>query len=1291
MRPNSKYSIGSLRIAAAALFALVVSSCQTEPTKPVEDGTYSVSIPPINEEYRQPDLVTWKIGSDTGAKVVEGGGSSFQIKLQSKVEGDVRFDLWRSGVRIMQLKYARTTETTLEYVSKESEDTLARAVFQQILPSKDSIAFAKKLAELVVGKDSVNRALEQAAAKVVGVNHDTLMARALQIMVESGKAIGAFVPHEDGAFLGHSLESIHLQVKVLVDLKVIVSDTNALFPPPPVRIVSNLSMPERLQAGGDAAGVNGKFEATGKIATLLAKVFQDTIDVSRHFEIPQVDLTSRPKELDLSGKLSLKARESAAAGTYRLEVVVMDADDYSVKAVTGFQVMPAADTVGPAIQILSPTTGTVLEHDVSTVAVKAQIEDPSGVDSVWIADKLAVGEGGVWSVESVEIPVTDIGFAVVVRAKDAKGNVSSKDVLVGRKAKLDPGSPTWSVLSPKANELFPFDSAATSVLWKVSDPRAEVVKAWIGGGEASKESDGIWTRRVDLPATGSLTTVTLLAVNANNDTIKGFVQVTRQADTKGPMIQIKSPVDGTVFGYDAQSVLVKVAATDPSGIDSVKIDGKPAESVGTEYAYSLALEPGKEAVIRVQAWDKLKNSAVESLTVTRKGPPDTTAPRLKLLGPASGTELSMDTKTATLRWLVTDLFGLVDADVKIDGKVAQRSADTFSLEVAAPAPGGEESHRIDVKNVKGVSNFETMTLKRAKDAVAPKLVRIDSGRTVAFETEKATVSWKVSDNYLLGSVSIAGKVVTGVNGLYSQEVALATGDNRVAIVATDSANNSSTDTVTITRAWKDTIAPVVTRQTGTGPQTVPNGTASLTVSWKVTDTLLQAVTIQGTAKTGSNGIYSTTISLAIGNNTIRLVAVDKQGNTKADEFVVVRSAPAPIHSLAEGSYIGTMMDTITAAGADSIQYSLDGKAWQKYISPLSLTRSGTFYAKSFPGGVQSSTKATIRMGTIVRGWMTTFFLSEDTLWGVGYNQSIRGDNVPSLGTGLAEHVTTPVVVATGVERVTTSRYYATTIVLKDGTIKITGKNWGQYGDGTQVASESWITIPGFTNPKQVYPGKILTQDGDLYISGQTTPFGTIYEYKKLASNVKKIGRDDVFLKNDGTVWAWGITLSQFGLGGDTSYYNIQYPYQFDSNVVDIAERGLFTWKSDGSLWARGEAYAGRVPCGTPGEISVTPCKIGHGISSVIQGFDMTFFLDKNGALIVSGKDNSYNFPWLSSSMLRLMDGVSAVSVSGCYRMPEGVIVTKQDGSLWAFGYSPKNALLFGTPDTTVSTPQRVHF
>lgn len=818
-----------------------------------------------------------------------GGGSTFQIQLKQAVSGDVWLDLWRSGIRIMQLKYVRKTETILEYASDKREDSLAREVFQQILPSKDSIVFAKKLAEQVVGKDSVSRSTEQGIAVMVGVNRDTLETEALRIMVRSGFPIDRFVSQESGRFIGLSRDSIHIKVNVLVGLKLIDSDTNALFPPPPVRIVSKVKISDRLSAGGPAVGVSGKFEATGKIVTMAAKVFQDSIDVSSEFLIPQIDLTTRPKVLDLGGGLLVAAKATAAPGTYRLEVVVMDADDHLAKAVVEFQVLPAADTMGPAIEIRSPTPNTILENDVATISVQAKVEDPSGIDSVWVSDKLASFADGIWSVESLEIPVTDIGFVIVVRAVDRNGNSASKDVLVGRRAKLDPGAPSGTVLFPRPSEFFPFDSSSVEVRWKVLDPRASVVSAAIGGGPAKEDGEGIWTRRVELPASGVLTTIPLVAVNAKGDTVTGFVQATRQADTKGPVIQIKSPVDGTVFAYDAQSVLVKVATADPSGVDSVKIDGKPAESVGTEYAYSMALEAGKEVVIRVQAWDKLKNRSFDSIKVTRKGPPDTTAPRLRLLGPASGTELSMDTKTAILRWLVTDLFGLVDADVTIDGKVAKRSADTFSLEVAAPAPGKEESHRIDVKNIKGVANFETMTLKRAKDVVAPKLVRVDSGRTVPFETEKATVSWKVTDNYLLGSVSVAGKVVTGVDGLYSQEVALATGDNRVAIVATDSANNSSTDTVIVHRTWKDTSKPLVVRQSGTEPKNVPFATTEFTASWKVTDNALSTVTINGAVITSTDGIYSLKVTLAQAQTPIKIVAKDAANNSKMDSITITKS------------------------------------------------------------------------------------------------------------------------------------------------------------------------------------------------------------------------------------------------------------------------------------------------------------------------------------------------------------------------------------------------------------------
>ncbi|MEK7391174.1 MAG: glycosyl hydrolase family 8, partial [Fibrobacterota bacterium] len=288
-------------------------------------------------------------------------------------------------------------------------------------------------------------------------------------------------------------------------------------------------------------------------------------------------------------------------------------------------------------------------------------------------------------------------------------------------------------------------------------------------------------------------------------------------------------------------------------------------------------------------WDKLKNRSIDSIVVSRKGLPDTTAPTLKLLGPSSGTELALETEFVALRWQVTDPSGLADTSVKIDGKVAKRNTDTFSLEVVAPAPGREEIHRIDAKNRKGVSNFETMSLKRAKDATAPKLLRVDSGRTVPFETEKAVVSWKVTDNDKLSSVTIAGKVVVGVDGLYSLEAALTTGDNRIAITATDSASNSSSDTIVVHRTWKDTSKPVLVRQPGTEDKNVAFATTEFTASWKATDNALSRVKINDTAVTGVDGIYSYKATLAQASTKFKIEAIDSSGNSKLDSITVTKS------------------------------------------------------------------------------------------------------------------------------------------------------------------------------------------------------------------------------------------------------------------------------------------------------------------------------------------------------------------------------------------------------------------
>ncbi|MEK7391884.1 MAG: Ig-like domain-containing protein, partial [Fibrobacterota bacterium] len=349
----------------------------------------------------------------------------------------------------------------------------------------------QELAKRLVANDSVVRGAGFPAKNIVpGIDNNAVLDSAMSILVVKGMPLSAVIPGTGAWALGLDTLAIHVRVKALVAAGKISADTAKLFPPYPVRVKSPVTLDSVLAAGGAAIPVKGAFEATYQLSGKLIRVFRDTQDVSALFDISSFELLERPKSFDLSGKLQIGAKESAVPGSYRLEVMVQDDSLRKAISSAGFRVTPAADKIGPVIEILSPASGTVLDNATTSVLVKVNASDASGVDSVWISDRLASFVDGSWTVDSVGIPVTDIGFVVVVRAKDGKGNTASKDILVGRKAKLDPGAPSWTVLSPKSNELYPFDSSTVAVRWKVRDPRASIVSAPIGGGAATEAAAG---------------------------------------------------------------------------------------------------------------------------------------------------------------------------------------------------------------------------------------------------------------------------------------------------------------------------------------------------------------------------------------------------------------------------------------------------------------------------------------------------------------------------------------------------------------------------------------------------------------------------------------------------------------------------------------------------------------------------------------------------------------------------------------------------------------------------------
>lgn len=934
------------RLALLGLAILAVASCQTEPEKPQGRQTYTADLPAIPDTL-MPQRGVIKAQSDTATATFTVLPASIKIDLDAPPAETVKVDLWRAGVKMYELDYVHDNSQRLVYTRSKREYALAVKLIRRIYPASDSLTFATEFARLLVDNDPLVLSLGFPAKSIEGVDTALVMRKAMEIVAAKQMPVSSVIPKDAPWALGLDSAAVHARIQELVREGKIEADTAKLFPPYPVRTKNGIALDAQLVAGGPAVGVTGAFEATYKIVNLSSRVLRDGQE-SGDFEIPTLAFSEYPKLLELSGKLNIRAKESAAAGLYILEITAQDDSLRKAVSTVEFQVVPAADKQGPKIEITSPVANTVLENSVDRIDVKAVVSDPSGVDSVWIDNRAASLIDGKWTVEGVSIPVTNLGYKVVVRARDSKGNESKADILVGRMAPLDPGAPVTSVVQPKETE-FPFDSASVLVRWKIEDPRAEVTKVWIGGQEATKEEGFVWARRVNLPPTGTPTTITFLGINEKNDSTQKFVQLTRKTDAKGPEIEILSPIDGAGVGYEIQSIVVRAKVSDPSGLDSVKINGAKAEEASQEYLRSLNLEAGQTTEIWVEAWDKLSNASRTSIRVSRKGPSDSSAPRIALLAPnESGTVLPLNSTTTTLKWIVTDLFGIPDTGVKIAGRPADRSKDTFSLVVAVPAPGKELSYRIDAVNVKGIANFETVTLKRAADVDAPSVSRVDSGRTVAFEIDSALVSWRVSDNYKLGTVSIGDKEVVGNDGLFSIKIGLVFGDNPVKLLAKDSSGNPRTDSINVVRTWKDTTKPMIIREAGTETKNVGFDVGEISVGWKVTDNAAVTVKING-IKTEPNalGVYGATIVLVDAVTGVKIEATDAAGNPGADSITITKASDVtdPVVVRQTGTKDTTVPYAI-AAYTVAWKVTDDGGIKTVEIGGKSPTKNGDIYSYS---------------------------------------------------------------------------------------------------------------------------------------------------------------------------------------------------------------------------------------------------------------------------------------------------------------------------------------------------------
>lgn len=556
------------------------------------------------------------------------------------------------------------------------------------------------------------------------------------------------------------------------------------------------------------------------------------------------------------------------------------------------------DTSGPDLRIVEPVAETTLEYFRDSIEVRVRATDTSGVDSVLVNRRRAVRRDSFWLAGKLFVPTLPDSLVLLVEAWDGAKNRSTVGIRVRRKAPPPPMEPYHSILLP-AESSVPFDSATVLARWIVYDPASVVDSVRIGGVEAVYEKDSTWSARVRLDSIGTPTTIRFAATTAKGTSIVDSLAVTRRKDAIGPAIRFVGPADKQVFGYTEDSVTISVAVTDPSGVAAVRIAGTAARDSGGRYQRRVGLALAETDTFVVEASDSVGNLSRASIALTRQAPPDTLPPEIQRIWPLSksGTSVPFDSQTVTLRWVVTDWFGLPDSSVRIGGIAVKGVRDTFALRVPLPPSGTPVSISLVAVNAKGVSIADTVAIARAKDTAPPVVVRKAGSRTVPFDSVSVVASWEVSDNHKLSSVAIGGDTVSGVGGLYRRTVALDTGRNLVAIVAVDSTGNRTSDTLEVFRVWKDTIPPVIVRRAGTQSHEVDFDSSRVKVSWKVTDHSPVTVTINGKEIIGSEGIYTDTITLSSTVTTVKIAATDTTDNTSSDTVTITKGPDLRIPEL----------------------------------------------------------------------------------------------------------------------------------------------------------------------------------------------------------------------------------------------------------------------------------------------------------------------------------------------------------------------------------------------------------
>jgi len=234
--------------------------------------------------------------------------------------------------------------------------------------------------------------------------------------------------------------------------------------------------------------------------------------------------------------------------------------------------------------------------------------------------------------------------------------------------------------------------------------------------------------------------------------------------------------------------------------------------------------------------------------------------------------------------------------------------------------------------------------------------------------------------------------------------------------------------------------------------------------------------------------------------------------------------------------------------------------------------------------------------------------TDGTLWSWGRNEAGR------LGQGDTIYRSSPVQVGALTDWASVALGFRSGHGIKtDGTLWSWGHNgnYGQLGDGTLISRSSPIQVGSDTNWSSVdvsqYTVNAIKTGGTLWAWGSNaqgqlgqgdtisrsspTQVGALTNWSKISISANAIG-GSVAIKTDGTLWAWGGTVTEIlGLGGTTPSSPSQVGLLTNWSTINAHGKPSLAIKTDGTLWVWGNGFFGGLGLGNTNNIN-SPVQIG---------------------------------------------------------------------------------------------------